>query len=73
MVFQLLLCDLTSTPAAELLNVVHEERVWMAVKDVRNTLTRRQDVTVAVLRALETLTIDLAVAVGKSNTTFHFD
>lgn len=70
---QLLLCDLTLTPACELLNVVHEERVWMAVKDVRNTLTRRQDVTVAVLRALETLTIDLAVAVGKSSTTFHFD
>ncbi|KAK3867625.1 hypothetical protein Pcinc_026922 [Petrolisthes cinctipes] len=61
---KLLLCDLTSTPASDLLSVVHEERVWMAVKDVRNTLTRRQDVTVAVLRALETLTIDLAVAVA---------
>nr|XP_045619038.1 codanin-1-like [Procambarus clarkii] len=54
----------TITPAAHLLNTIGEQQIWTVLEDVRRTVAKRQDVTLAVFRAFEILTVDLAVAVA---------
>ncbi|XP_053653434.2 codanin-1 [Cherax quadricarinatus] len=55
---------LTVTHTGKLLNTVSEQQIQLVLEDIRSTLTKRQDVTLAVFRALEILTTDFAVAIA---------
>ncbi|XP_071519956.1 codanin-1 [Panulirus ornatus] len=46
------------------LALVNEQKIREILEDVRRTVTRRQDVTLALFRALEALTVDLAVTIA---------
>lgn len=54
-----------SGPAGNLPSIVSEDEIGVLLGDIRRTITKRQDVTLAVFRALETLTVDLAIVLGK--------
>ncbi|XP_042231000.1 uncharacterized protein LOC121872350, partial [Homarus americanus] len=55
---------LMNIPKGETPNTISENQIKLMLEEVGKTLTKRQDVTLGVVRAQETLTVDLAVAVA---------
>lgn len=62
---QATICKILSSSVKDIANVMSEKEVILVLEDIRTTITKRQDVTLAVFRALETLTVDFAITLSK--------